>query len=221
MRVQVLSDCTHSQLSRTPNITIGSEGDNMAVRHDTISEFDHKVEDWKTYVERVNLSLTANDITDRDKKRAVLLSVCGARTYHTIRGLVAPSKLTDLAYDEIGMRVQEHYNPILVVTVQRYKFNSRVCQPEESVAKFVAALRHLGIHCDYGDSLNNMLRDRLICGITDARIQQRLLAETKVDFKRVMEITQAMETADRDATHLQGLQKELMATEAAVHVQGL
>ena len=190
----------------------------MAARHGTISEFDHEVEDWKTYVERVNLYLTANDITDRDKKRAVLLSVCGARTYHTIRDLVAPSKTTDLAYDEIVTRVQEHYNPIPVVTVQRYKFNSRVRQPEESVAKFVAALRHLAIHCDYGDALNDMLRDRLICGINDARIQRRLLAEAKVDFKRAMEIAQAMETADRDATHLQGLQKELTSTEAAVHV---
>ena len=85
----------------------------MAARHGTISEFDHEAEDWKTYVERVNLYLTANDITDRDKKRAVLLSVCGARTYHTIRDLlVAPSKPTDLAYDEIVTRVQEHYNPI-------------------------------------------------------------------------------------------------------------
>ena len=102
--------------------------------------------------------------------------------------------------------------------MQRYKFNSRVRQPEESVAKFVAALRHLAIHCDYGDSLNDMLRDRLICGINDARIQRRLLAEAKVDFKRAMEIAQAMETADRDATHLQGLQKELTPTEAAVHV---
>ena len=89
------------------------------------------------------------------------------------------------------------------MTVQRYKFISRVRQPEESVAKFVATLRHLAIHCGYGDSLNDMLRDRLICGINDARIQRRLLAETKVDFKRAMKIAQAMETADRDATHLQ------------------
>ena len=63
-----------------------------------------------------------------------------------------------------------------------------------------------------------MLRDRLICGINDARIQRRLLAEAKVDFKRAMEIAQAMEIADRDATDLQGLQKELTPTEAAVRV---
>ena len=149
----------------------------MTVRHGMISEFDHEVEDWTTYVERVNLYLTANDITDPGKKRVVLLSVCGAKTYHTIRDLVAPSKPTDLEYDEVVTKVQEHYNPTPVVIVQRYKFNSRLRQPEESVATFVAALRHLAIHCDYGDSLNDMLRDRLICGIIEPRIQRRLLAE--------------------------------------------
>ena len=116
---------------RTPQLA--TRVNDMAARHGAISEFDHEAEDWKTYVERVNLYLMANDITYRNKKRAVLLSVCGARTYHTIR---APSKPTDLAYDEIVTRVQEHYNPMPVVTVQCYKFNSRVRQPEESVAKF-------------------------------------------------------------------------------------
>ena len=48
--------------------------------------------------------LVPNDITDRDKKRAVLHSVCGARTYYTIRD---PSKPTELAYGEIVTRVQE------------------------------------------------------------------------------------------------------------------
>ena len=152
----------------------------MAARHSTISEFDHEVEDWKTYVKRVNLYLTANDITNPGKKRAVLLSVCGTKTYHIIRDLVGPSKPTNLEYDEIVTKVQEHYNPTPVVIVQRYKFNSRLRQPEESVATFVAALRHLAIHCDYGDSLNDMLRDRLICGIIEPRIQRRLLAESGI-----------------------------------------
>ena len=140
------------------------------------------------------------------KKRAVLLSVCGAKTYHTIRDLIAPSKPTDISYEDIVTRVQEHYNPKPVVTVQRFKFNSRTRQSDETMATFVAALRHLAIHCEFSNSLNDMLRDRLICGINDARIQRRLLAEANVDFQRALEIAQAMETADRDAQHLQNQQ---------------
>lgn len=112
----------------------------MTAKHGTIGEFDSMEEDWKTYVEGVNLYLTANDVTNRAKKKAILLSVCGAKTYHTICDLVAPSKPTDISYNDIVTRVQEHFNPKPVVTVQHFKFNSRTRNPDESVAMFVAAL---------------------------------------------------------------------------------
>ena len=190
----------------------------MTVKHGSIGEFDNAEEDWETYVERVSLYLVANDITDAAKKRATL-SVCGAKTYHTIRDLVAPAKPTDVSYDDIISQVQEHFNPKPVVTVQRFKFNSRSRQADESVATFVAELRHLAIHCEYGDSLNDVLRDRLICGINDPRIQRRLLAETTIDFAKALKIALAMETADRDAQHLQARQSD-KTVEAAVHNTG-
>ena len=48
-----------------------------------------------------------------------------------------------------------------------------------------------------------MLRDQLICGINDAEIQRCLLTKEKVDFQTALGIAQAMETADKDAHHLQ------------------
>ena len=193
----------------------------MATTHGSVGEFDNTEEDWETYVERVDLYFTANGITDAAKKRAILLSVCGAKTYRTIGDLVAPLKPKEVSYDDIVSQVQKHFNPKPVVTVQRFKFNSRSRRADESVATFVAALRHLAIHCAYGDSLNDMLRDRLICGINDARIQRRLLAEAEIDFPKALQIAQAMESADRDAQDLQTLQSETPGmTEAAVHSAG-
>ena len=47
----------------------------MALQHGSVWKFDHAAEDWETYVERVDLYLTANGITAAGQKRAVLLSV--------------------------------------------------------------------------------------------------------------------------------------------------
>ena len=47
-----------------------------------------------------------------------------------------------------------------------------------------------------------MLRDRLVCGINDQRIQRRLLAEQDLSFAKALEISQAMEAADRNAREL-------------------
>ena len=51
--------------------------------------------------------------------------------------------------------------------------------------------------------LEKMLRDRLVCGVNDERIQRRLLAESQLEFKKAIELATAMETADKNTRDLQ------------------
>ena len=55
--------------------------------------------------------------------------------------------------------------------------------------------------------LSDMLRDRLVVGIMNDRIQRRLLAEKELTFKRAYELAIAHETAEKNTTELK--QKEL------------
>ena len=48
-----------------------------------------------------------------------------------------------------------------------------------------------------------MLRDRLVCGIANATIQRRLLAESKPTLKTALDLAQAMEAADKGVEDLQ------------------
>ena len=48
-----------------------------------------------------------------------------------------------------------------------------------------------------------MLRDRLVCGVHDIRMQRRLLAEPKLTLKRVLDLALAIETEDKDASEIQ------------------
>ena len=171
-------------------------------KHGCIGEFKPEVEEWPAYTERLEHYLTANDVTDGGKKRAILLSVCGPVTYGLIRSLVAPKKVTEFTYAELVEKVKTHYNPRPSAVVQRYKFNSRKRQPGESVAHFVAELRKISEYCEFGDTLDVMLRDKLVWGIADSRIRQRLLAEDNLDFKKALDMAQAMELAAEDSKEL-------------------
>ena len=42
----------------------------------------------------------------------------------------------------------------------------------ESISQYMAELRRLSQYCEYGDSLESMLRDRLVCGVNHDRTQQ-------------------------------------------------
>ena len=47
--------------------------------HGRLSEY-ASAEDWASYVERMDQSFLANDVTEAAKKRAILLSVVGDKT---------------------------------------------------------------------------------------------------------------------------------------------
>ena len=48
-----------------------------------------------------------------------------------------------------------------------------------------------------------MLRDRLVCGVRDIRMQRRLLAEPKLTLKPALDLSLAIEAADKDASEIQ------------------
>ena len=87
--------------------------------------------------------------------------------------------------------------------LQRFKFGSRKQKPGESIATFTSELRRLSEHCNFGNTLDDMLRDRIVCGISDARLQRRLLAEPELTLKRALELAQAQESAEQGAQQLQ------------------
>ena len=47
-----------------------------------------------------------------------------------------------------------------------------------------------------------MLRNRLVCGVNDERIQPRLLAESQLEFKKAMELAIAIETGPKVKIHV-------------------
>lgn len=87
--------------------------------------------------------------------------------------------------------------------MQRYKFDPHNRKPNETVMEHVAEPRRLAQDCNYGNTLQQMLRDRIVCGINDDRIQRRLQSETDLNFEKTLSIVVAMETANKNAQDLQ------------------
>ena len=160
-----------------------------------VGEFSDREDSWQFYIDRLEQFFVANDVDNEGKKKAILLSSVGAKTYKLLTSLSQPKSPKDLSYSQIVTLIKNHQNPEPSSIVQRFKFNSRVRKPEESVRNYVAELRKLSEFCDFGDNLDDMLRDRLVCGINDRRIQTKLLSERNLTFDKALEISQATEAA--------------------------
>ena len=169
-----------------------------------VGEFKESEESWTQYAERLEQYFAANEIKDAKKQRAILLSVCGSKTYGLIRDLLQPQKPGDVELKEILEKLESHFSPKPSVIVERFKFHSRSRLEGKNVAEFVAGLRRFSEHCKFGTTLEDMLRDRLVCGISDDRIQRRLLGERELTFEKAVEIATATEMASRNVMDLGG-----------------
>ena len=113
--------------------------------HGNVTFFDNDQDDW-----------VANVIDDGNKKRAILLNGVGPSTYRLIKTLSYLGHRKTLDFEAIVKRVKRHFNPKPSPIVKRFEFNSK-CQNEgECVSEFVAALRKLAEHCEYGAVLEDI-----------------------------------------------------------------
>ena len=181
--------------------TFGDEGKVMSV-HGKISQFIPSQESWSSYTERLEYYFIANDVQDPAKKKAILLTVCGPSTFQLLKNLLQPNMPESKAYTDLVDLLSNHLNPTSSVIMQRFKFNTRTRKDTESVAIYVAELKRLGEHCEFGDKLNEMVRDRLVCGVNDIRIQNRLLQESKLTYDKAFELAQSVEVAAKNAADL-------------------
>ena len=198
-------------------------GAEMAATLGRIEEFDGDKEEWSQYQERLEYFFQANGIENADKKCAVFLSLIGASTYKRLRNLIAPAKPDTKTYAQLVKALADHFSPTPTESVQRFKFHSRVRRPGESVATFVSELRCLAEFCNFGAALEDMLRDCLVCGINDAGIQRRLLAESTLSFKKAFELAQGLESAAQNVKQLQstGSRQEVPGATGTTHMQGV
>ncbi|KRY81555.1 hypothetical protein T4B_7496 [Trichinella pseudospiralis] len=63
------------------------------------------------YVEDLIFRFEANDTTSTEKKRAILMILCGPYAYVMIRSLLTYRPLNEVTFKEIASKIKEHLNP--------------------------------------------------------------------------------------------------------------
>ena len=105
----------------------------------------------------------------------MLLSLLGGKVYGTLRNLLSPEQPAGKSYDELKTVLKAHYEP-----------------------KFVAELKRLAATCEFGQYLNDALRDRFVCRLLHEGMQKHLLSEPSLTFRRAVEIAQGIAAAEKN-----------------------
>lgn len=115
--------------------------------------------------------------------------------------------------DEVIMRFDEHCLPQKNVTMESFKFSNIIQREKQPFTEFLTELRSQLDRCDYkcrcGLSYEErMLKDRIITGVVDKKLQLKLLDGNTESVGKIIDICRAFEAA--------GINKGILDTKKAV-----
>ena len=171
-----------------------------------IEEFNSATTSINRYhLERLEQYFVANsvpaDSAESHKRRAILISVIGAKAYDFLSDLCSPIPPSEKTYAQLTTILKNHFAPKKLVIAARYQFHNCTQREGESVTAFAANLKHLASTCQFGTHLNEALRDRFVCGLRSKETQKKLLTEEHT-FDATLKVALGAEAAEKDVAAL-------------------
>ncbi|UYV63174.1 K02A2.6-like, partial [Cordylochernes scorpioides] len=160
-------------------------------------EYNEETETFETFYERLEQFLILEEAGD-EKKKAYLLTLMGSKTYGVLKNLCSPILPKDKTFDNLIDILKRHFSPKRSIVVERFIFFKRMQLKEENISDYLVEIKRLASSCNFGNFLEDSLRDKMVCGLYNAKIQNRILSEGDISLAKVIEIALSMEAAEKN-----------------------
>lgn len=151
-------------------------------------------ENWKLWKQKFNNYLKA---TEADKKPepqqiAIFLHVAGDDALEVYNTFTFSDEEKD-KIKPVFEKFEAYCNPRKNLTFERHKFFMCNQVPTETFDQFVTELRTKAATCEFGELRESLIKDRIVCGIADDSLKERLLRIADLDLKKAIDICRAAE----------------------------
>ena len=148
--------------------------------------FDFKQPDnWSKWKKRFEQFRIASGLAKDDEARQVstLLYCLGEEA----EDVLASTRITDdemKKYTSVLTKFDEFFQVRKNVIFERAKFNRRNQRENESIEEYLTALYAFVKSCDYGDLQEQLLRDRIVVGIWDTTLSERMQMDADLSLEK-------------------------------------
>ena len=160
-------------------------------------------EGWKEFKQRFTFYADGTGLSKKAEKMqcAVLMHVIGKQGQDVYQSFTFEGD-EDGKYEPLVRKFDAVFLPKTNLTYERYRFNSCVQKEEQPFDTFATEVRGLAKTCEFGELKNSLIKDRLVCGIRDLKLQEVLLREDPEDVDEVIKFCRASEIAHTQAAIL-------------------
>lgn len=153
--------------------------------------------DWENYELATRLKDPANPTHNKELRTATFLTCMGSEALDIFDSLDFDSEDHRKDIDVVIDKLNKHCIGKTNETYERYIFNQRVQEPNETVDTYVTALKKLSKTCNFGNLEESLIRDKIVIGVRDTAARKRLLERSELTLKNCIDICRSFETTKK------------------------
>lgn len=162
--------------------------------------------EWEKWKSSFMIYYEACELHKKDKKVQIniLLHIIGEKcreVYEQVKGEYGTIEGLLKAFDGFFL-------PRKNITIERHSFFKREQQEFESVEQYVFELNKIARNCEFQELCNGLVRDRMICGIRDGALRERLLRESDLTLSKAVDICTLAERSRVQANNIKQEKQE-------------
>ena len=168
---------------------------------------ENAAENWKTYKQQWhNYAIVANLAAQTEEYQVALFLHClGTDALRVYNGLPFADETDKTKLSKIMEKLDEFAIGEMNETYERYVFNSRNQEADESIDAYVATLRKLAHTCNFCSCLHDtLIRDRIVLGVRSTQLRKRLLQERKLTLKKCVDMCRSSEATSSQLQAITG-----------------
>ena len=162
-------------------------------------------EAWKRWKKEFQFFLVATEADKKDDKvkTSTLLSCIGQRSREVYYNFTFDDPADAMKYKTVIEKLDSHFCTKSNITFLRFKFFNVKQQENQPVDDFINELRTKAQKCEFLELTESLIRDRIVCGINNLKLQERLLREPDLTLDRPILLCKADEDTIKQTTEIQ------------------
>ena len=154
----------------------------------------HKTDEWPKWKRRFDQYRQASGLVDKvDERQVSTLLYCLGDDAEDVLNTTRITPEDKKKYSKVLDAFDEHFKVRKNIIFEWARFNKRCQLPNESVEQFITEVHRLGDSCEFGLMKEELIRDRLVVGIRDHALSERLQMEAELTLDKAKRLIRQRE----------------------------
>ncbi|UYV72761.1 K02A2.6-like [Cordylochernes scorpioides] len=165
--------------------------------------FSFDAKDWPSWKQRFSRYRLLSNLNAKEQEYQItaLIYLMGERAeeIHSAFNLSADDAKN---LDKVIEAFDNHFIGKRNVVYERALFGLRSQRPEETIEEFVTVLHRISEHCEYANLREELIRDRIVLGVKDRKLSEKLMLNENLTLAKAVEIARQWEAVMREQQDL-------------------